>query len=273
MDVHKNLVKKVLDWYATHKRDNLPWRNNISFYRVHVSEIMLQQTQVLRVVDFYTKWMERFPNYKSLAKADISEVYTLWKGLGYNSRAKRLWESAKILKDEKSFENIFQKFHKIPGVGPYTQSALETFIYNKKVPLIETNIRRVYIHEFFNDQAHHTIDDRELLILINITLNNIENPREWYYALMDYGSILPKIIKNNPNRKSKHYTKQSKFEGSVRQKRAKILFYLTAQQNKKITQQDILDEFVLDDDDSIFEALASLEKDRLIQITDFIQLI
>ena len=208
-----------------------------------------------------------------MAQSDISQVYILWKGLGYNSRAKRLWEAAKLLQDEKDFKNIFETYKKIPGIGPYTQAAIETFVYNKKIPLIETNIRRIYIHEFFGNNTAADIHDKQLFPLIQKTLEIIDNPRDWYYALMDYGSHLPKIIKHNPNKKSKHYAKQSKFEGSLRQMRAKILFYITEHHDKKITQQDILDEFKREDVDYVLEALTALQKDTLIEVKKYIKLL
>ncbi|HEY1041523.1 MAG TPA: A/G-specific adenine glycosylase [Candidatus Paceibacterota bacterium] len=262
---HKKFRDHVLDWYTQHKRDHLPWRTNISLYGVHVSEVMLQQTQVDRVVGFYNRWLEKFPSYIALANAPIYEVYELWKGLGYNSRAKRLWDAAQNLKGVKESEakSLFEHHAKIPGVGPYTQAAIETFVFNKKIPFIETNIRRVYIHHFFNDAAD--IHDNEILKLVAETLEYIDDPRTWYWALMDYGSTLPKVLKYNPNKQSKHYTKQSKFEGSLRQLRAKILFFVSSTGVHGMTRQSIIDEFPQEGQDFIDEALAALLKDKLIQ--------
>lgn len=268
MNPHIQLKDTVLNWYREHKRDHLPWRTHISLYGVHVSEVMLQQTQVDRVVGFYNRWMERFPSYSALAAAPIYEVYEMWKGLGYNSRAKRLWDAAHILKDvkESELENVFEYHKKVPGVGPYTQAAIETFVFNKKIPFIETNIRRVYIHHFFNDAAD--IHDNEILKLVTETLEYVDDPRTWYWALMDYGSTLPKVLKYNPNKQSRHYAKQSKFEGSLRQLRAKMLFFISSAGKQGILRQNIIDEFPQQGQDFINEALAALVKDGLIQSKD-----
>ena len=182
---------------------------------------MLQQTQVDRVIPKYKNFFKRFPNLKTLASARQSSVLKEWQGLGYNRRAVNLKRTAEIVRkefggklpdDQKTLESL-------PGIGPYTASALRTFIWNKSVPLIETNIRAVFLYHFFPKKKE--VHDKQLLPLIEQTLDT-KNPREWYYALMDYGVHLKKTI-GNANTRSKHYTKQPTFKGSNRELRGKIL--------------------------------------------------
>jgi len=208
-------------FYGSHKRD-FPWRNTSDFYNIWVSEMMLQQTQTSRVIDKYNEFIRTFPDFQSLANAPQSEVLRLWQGLGYNRRALYLKRSAEIITvaNKENQKIVTTEFLvTLPGIGPNTAGAIYAFTMNKPVVFIETNIRRVMINEFFKNQS--TVDDKEILQLIEQTLDS-NNPREWYYALMDYGAYLAKTI-SNPNRQSRHYTKQSKFEGSLRQTRGKIL--------------------------------------------------
>lgn len=225
----------VMEYYGGHGRHHLPWRENQSPYYVLVSEIMLQQTQVDRVIPFFKRWMEKFPNIKKLARAKQSDVLYLWKGLGYNSRALRLQKCAQVIVSSNSgvIPSDYKKLLALPGVGPYTAGALMNFAFNTWTPIIETNIRRIFIHHFFNDQVD--ISDMDILDMVE-HVGYTEEPRIWCAALMDYGSTLPKIIKHNPNLRSKHYTKQSKFEGSDRQIRGKILDILLKEKNHTITK-------------------------------------
>mgnify|MGYP001950409544 CR=1 FL=1 len=211
-----------MEYYGEYGRHDLPWRKNNTPYRVTVSEYMLQQTQAQRVVPFFTTWMKVFPSWKSLAEAKQSEVLRHWKGLGYNSRALRLQKLAKMVSSEYKgrLPSEYEKLITLPGIGPYTAGAIRAFAFNVWTPLIETNIRRIFIHHFFSDR--HDVHDSEIMELIK-EMGEPESTREWYEALMDYGSQLPKLVKHNPNVKSKHYSKQSKFEGSDRQIRGKIL--------------------------------------------------
>jgi A/G-specific adenine glycosylase len=211
---------KVYSFYSTHRRD-LPWRNTTDPYRILVSEIMLQQTQVDRVREKYTGFLSRFPDIESLAGASTEEVLAEWQGLGYNRRALALKKAAGeivqrfggfIPEDEKSLRSL-------PGIGPYTAAAILAFAFNRPVVMIETNIRRVFIHCFFRDRTE--VSDEEILPLIQETLDR-ENPQEWYNALMDYGWYLGATIEN-PNRRSRHYQRQAPFEGSNRQIRGRIL--------------------------------------------------
>ncbi len=180
---------------------------------------MLQQTQVSRVLEKFPQFLRAFPTLSALAKASVSDVLGVWQGMGYNRRALALH---RLAQSTRAIPRDFDALLKLPGIGPYTAAAIMVFAFEKPHPMIETNIRRVYIHEF--NETH----DKEILKLVEETLPR-DNPREWYYALMDYGAMLGKTVPN-PNRKSKHYTKQSTFEGSHRQVRGEVLRRFLAKQ-------------------------------------------
>jgi len=187
--------KQTIWAYHTANRRDFPWRKTHNPYYILVSEIMLQQTQTERVKQKYAEWLELFPTIEALAKAPLQKVLTTWKGLGYNRRALALKRTAEKIVDEYSgkFPNTYNHILDLPGIGPYTAGAVLAFAFNKAMPIIETNIRTVYIHFFFKD--HGEIHDKEILELIEKTLDH-ENPREWYYALMDYGVMLKKTVGN-----------------------------------------------------------------------------
>ncbi|MFT5036814.1 MAG: A/G-specific adenine glycosylase [Candidatus Azotimanducaceae bacterium] len=222
----KKFVDTVWEHYNTHGRHKLLWRKTSNPYKILVSEIMCQQTQVERVFPKYTLFLKTFPKVSDLAQASLGEVLELWQGLGYNRRAKMLHNCAKNIvgKYNGKFPKTYEELKALPGIGPYTAGAIMAFAYNKAVPIIETNIRTVYLHHFFKNKTD--VNDKEILQSIGVTMDQ-ENPREWYWALMDYGSYLKKTH-GNPNSRSKHYAKQSKFEGSDRQIRGAILRVFTS---------------------------------------------
>lgn len=199
----------------------LPWRKTRDPYRILVSEIMLQQTQVKRVLRKYRLFVKTFPHFLSLAEASLKDILTVWQGLGYNRRAISLKNLAETIVTNygSKLPSSQEALMKLPGIGRYTAAAIETFAFNKPSAIIETNIRSVYIYFFF--QAKNQVKDSEIISLIEKTLDK-GNPREWYYALMDYGVILKKTHANL-NRKSAHYHRQSPFRGSNRQIRGMIL--------------------------------------------------
>lgn len=207
-------------------RSDLPWRQNYDPYQIMVSEIMLQQTQVDRVVPKYLKFLERFPTVELLAEAPVAAVIRQWQGLGYNRRGLNLQKAAQQIVAEfdgqvpKRTEDLVS----LAGIGPYTAAAIQAFAYDQPSIVIETNIRTVFLFHFFHEA--YLVEDKELLALIAATLPR-EKPRKWYSALMDYGAYLKKNVPN-PTRKSKSYAKQSKFAGSNRQLRGAILRAATA---------------------------------------------
>jgi A/G-specific adenine glycosylase len=219
--LERTFRQKIKTFYTKHGRHELPWRLATTPYNIAVSEIMLQQTQVDRVILKYQSFLKIFPTVQVLAKAPLAAVLKEWSGLGYNRRAKFLHQMAQVVVHDLkgTFPTTIEGLQKLPGVGPYTAGAIYAFAYNKAVPMIETNIRTVYIHHFFPTKEH--VSDKELLPIITTTID-IQNPRQWYWALMDYGSYLKSTgIKNNA--KSTHYTKQSKFVGSRRQIRGAVM--------------------------------------------------
>jgi A/G-specific adenine glycosylase len=216
----------VLSHYEQYGRD-MAWRNTTDPYQILVSEIMLQQTQVGRVSTKFPEFICSFPDFASLATAPLADVLRVWQGMGYNRRAISLQKCAIRVVTEydgilPSEVDILATF---PGIGRATASSIAAFAFNLPEVFIETNIRRVFIHFFFS--GADTVSDAEILPLVEQTLCR-NNPRVWYWALMDFGSALKKTGPN-PNRRSIHYTKQSPFEGSDRNIRGIIIRMLLAE--------------------------------------------
>lgn len=211
----------VLAHYATHGRHDLPWRKTKDAYRILVSEVMLQQTQVERVIPFYRAFLASFPTVRDLADAPLSSVLLHWQGLGYNRRAKMLHEAAKaVVRDHGGRMPIdVATLETLPGVGHYTARAVAAFAGNKDVVFVETNLRTAVIHHFFPDTQQ--VDDKDVLSMLEKSFVP-GTSREWYSALMDYGAHL-KRSGIRVNAKSKGYAKQSAFAGSGREARGAIL--------------------------------------------------
>jgi len=226
----------IYAYYVNHGRHLLPWRETDDPYRILVSEIMLQQTQVPRVLQKYEDFMRTFPDFDSLAQASVQQILRVWQGLGYNRRALALWKTAELVVSQ--YHAVLPaepaELQKLPGIGPYTAAAIAAFAFNRPVAFIETNIRTVFIHTFFHDQS--AVRDREILHLVEQTLDT-SNPRRWYYALMDYGAMLKQRYQN-PNRRSAQYQKQTPFKGSNRELRGKILRALT--QYVSLSERDLI---------------------------------
>jgi len=218
-----SLLREVTTFYAAYGRKHLPWRKTKDPYKIWVSEVMLQQTQVDRVLPKYKDFIQTFPTPAALAKASFAQVLARWSGLGYNRRAKFLHDAAAVIVAE--HKGVVPKdvaaLEKLPGVGPYTARAVAAFAYNQPVVFIETNIRTVFTYFYCADKKD--IPDTALLPLIQKDLHRSKmEPRDFYAALMDYGAHL-KRSGVRLNAKSKHHTKQSVFEGSTRQLRGNIL--------------------------------------------------
>lgn len=219
----QNFRKKVKEYYFSNKRP-MPWRETTDSYAIMVSEIMLQQTQVDRVIPKFEAFMDAFPTVQDLAHAPFKNVLTHWSGLGYNRRALWLHEAAQsIVREYNSIvPDSIESLVKLKGIGHNTAAAICAYAFNQPVVYVETNIRAAFIHYFFPDRED--VHDDEIFKIASEALDK-NSPREWYWALMDYGTFIKKQHKN-PARKSKHHTKQSKFEGSRRQVRGEILRYL-----------------------------------------------
>lgn len=226
-------IKKFQDtidaFYASEKREFV-WRQTTNPYYIFLSEVMLQQTQTKRVTDYYTRFTSHYPTVHMLAQASQQDVLRDWQGLGYNRRALNLKKSAEMIVHTFAGQipNTFDSLITLPGIGPATAGAILCYAFNIPQAFIETNIRSVFIHEFF--PARNDVSDNEIYPLVVATLNK-NNPRDWFYALTDYGVYLKAT--SNPARKSRHYTKQSTFEGSNRQKRSLILKALLKQSSTK----------------------------------------
>lgn len=172
---------------------------------------------------FYKKFIKRFGTAHTLAQAKFSEVLSVWQGLGYNRRAKYLHEAAKII-SKYGFPEKIEEIEKLPGVGRYTARAIAAFAFNRTEVFIETNIRTVFLHHCYSNLLQNTaISDKEILPLVERALKESHmQPRDFYAALMDYGAHL-KQQGIQLNARSKHYTRQSRFQGSARQLRGAIL--------------------------------------------------
>jgi len=237
----------------------MPWRANTNPYYILVSEIMLQQTQVDRVRPKFETFIKAFPDISSLANAKLSDVLILWSGLGYNRRAKFLWQAAqKITKD---FESIIPRTQEelisLPGVGKNTAGAILAYSFNQPVIFIETNIRTVYFYHFFADSAE-VVSDSELSEIVAATLDT-ENPREWYWALMDYGAYLKKLDGGRLSQ-SKHYKKQPALKGSLRETRGRILKALI---DGKLTEKQLMKK--VEADERFIPAIEGLQQEGLIR--------
>lgn len=221
VSVKRAFIAQVWRYYRNHGRHTLPWRLTTDPYRILVSEVMLQQTQVSRVLPKYVAFIERFPTVVALSQASLHDVLSLWQGLGYNRRAQLLWQAA--IEISRSHDGVFPRtrelINSLPGVGTYTAGAIMAFAYNEGYPIVETNIRTVIIHHFFATES--AVTEAQILAVVKDTLSR-KRPREWYYALMDYGVYL-KQTHGNLSRNSVSYKKQTPFKGSARQVRAAIV--------------------------------------------------
>ncbi|MFX1274771.1 MAG: winged helix-turn-helix transcriptional regulator [Promethearchaeota archaeon] len=260
--VISSFQKIIYSYFKQNGRD-FPFRNDTTPYNVLISEMMLQQTQTGRVSEKYLEFKKKFPDFKTLASAPLEDVLKIWQGLGYNRRAIALKKIAEIIiedYDGKLPEKV-EILKKFPQIGHNTASSIIAFVFNKPVVFIETNIRRVYIYFFFPKKK--TIDDREILPLVEKTLD-VKNPKEWYYALMDYGVMLKK---QHPelNKRSAHYRKQASFKGSNRQIRGKILKLLIKQ--SEITQMELLEKLNIDKK-KLNAILTQMEKEGFLRYKD-----
>ncbi|MBI2623485.1 MAG: A/G-specific adenine glycosylase [Candidatus Liptonbacteria bacterium] len=249
----------VWNYYRAHGRD-LPWRRTRNPYRVTVSEIMLQQTQVERVRGKYEEFLKKFPDFASLAGASSAEVLRVWQGLGYNRRALALRCLAKevVGKYGGNLPREVEALDALPGIGAATAGSVAAFAFNVPVVFVETNIRRAVIHHFF--PRRRKVSEEKVREAVATALDR-KNPREWYWALMDYGAMLGKSV-SNPNRRSERYRKQSSFRGSDRELRGKIVRLLLEQ--SRIAASSVL-EITQKSAERVNEILESLEREGFLR--------
>ncbi|MDR0708246.1 MAG: A/G-specific adenine glycosylase [Treponema sp.] len=248
-----------------------PWRENTAPWGVLVSEFMLQQTQTERVIPYFERWMPRWPTPEALHNASLEEALSAWVGLGYNRRCRFLKRCAAVITEEYGgrVPETPETLRSLPGVGAYTAGAIACFAYNHPSVFIETNIRAAAIHFFYDTPASSdpaeiplVISDREIAPMLESVLDgeSMRNPRLWYWALMDYGANLKKLHVN-PNRRSAHYTKQSKFEGSLRQIRGSVVRTLAREGASTI--ESLLRETAARKQ-KLYRALDGLQKDAMV---------
>jgi len=253
---------RVLTFHRSHGRHGLPWRSNINPYRILVSEIMLQQTQVPRVIGKYREFLRAFPTFRALANAPTPRLLNVWQGLGYNRRALMLRRCAQAVVDEHGgkLPADAETLRSLPGIGPYTAGAVLAFAFDAKHPVIETNIRRVYLHHYF--PGRRKVSDADILPIVARHVGQVRSVRRWYAALMDYGTYLAARVPN-PNRRSRHHVKQKTFEGSLRQLRGKILRYLTERGH---AEQAVLASVT--GDSRFGHAVAALEREGFVRVVE-----
>lgn len=239
---------------------DMPWRHDTRPYYILVSELMLQQTQVDRVVPKFEAFIAYFPSLEMLAEAPLDEVLRAWQGLGYNRRAQYLHSAVQTaVRDFNGhLPDSSERLMRLPGVGANTAGAILAYAFNRPVVFVETNVRAVYFYHFF--PGAEAVDDRELIPIIERTLDR-EHPREFYWALMDYGSWLKKQNAVRVNQ-SRHHKKQSKLQGSVREVRGQIVRLLAA---GDASVQELRSE--LSADERFGPALDGLVKDGLVTRT------
>jgi len=246
--------RKILAFYRTNRR-SLPFRRTKDPYRILVSEVMSHQTQLERVVPKYKEWIARWPDWQSLARATDRELLAAWSGLGYNRRAINLGRTAEIVVTRYGgmLPQEPDDLVKLPGIGPYTARAVLIFAFNKPLAAIDTNVRRVLIHELNLpvDLSLLELEDMALMVMPK------GKGREWHYALMDYGALkLPSRLSH-----VKPVSRQSRFEGSLRQIRGEIVRQLTTKKRVGVnTIARVLDRTIADVD----RAIAGLERDGLV---------
>jgi A/G-specific adenine glycosylase len=255
----RSFQQGVLSFYQLHGRHDMCWRHTTDPYQIVVSELMLQQTQVERVSIKFPQFIARFPDFAALAAAPLHEILTIWQGMGYNRRALYLKRCAEIVMHD--YHGVLpadvEALATLPGIGRATASSIAAFAFNMPVVFIETNIRRVYIHHFFPERE--TVTDNEILPLVAQTLYR-ENPRVWYWALMDLGAALKKTV-TNPNRRSAHYTRQAPFAGSDREIRGQIVKRLVT--GERMSDDELLGN-LNEDAGRVRTILAALEREGLV---------
>ena len=251
----KILQQKILLWYKKNKRD-FPWRKTKDPYAILISEMMLQQTQADRVVDYYKLFLKKFPSFQSLAKAKKKTLLRHWSGLGYNNRVLRLKELANSVVTEHKGRLPADEdaLLALPGIGPYTAHAVLAFAFNKEVPVLDTNIRRVLIHELGLKESM-PLDKLKEIALAAVPKGK---SRLWHNALMDYGALVLTARKTG----IKPLSMQGKFLGSARWVRGQVMKMLV--RGEKVTIDSALRKFRRKD---LYTILEKMEKDGLIKVT------
>ncbi|MGD9926087.1 MAG: DNA repair protein [Sphaerochaeta sp.] len=260
---YEAFLQTILGFYEGHGRQFI-WRETSDPYRILLSEVMLQQTQTSRVIPKYELFLSLWPTLKDLAGVALDELLYHWKGLGYNRRALNLRRSAIASREwDWNLPTKQTELLSLPGVGKATAAAIGAFSYRERTIYLETNIRRVLLHCFYPDQEG--VKDKELELLLGRLVQLVEDPKAWYYALMDFGVLLKHLLPN-ANMRSAHYTKQAKFENSNRQIRGQLIHLLSdtgAKEQQQVTT--LLSHF---EEERVLYCLGQLEKEGFVEETE-----
>ena len=253
----------LLNWYKKNKR-GFSWRKTTDPWQILLIETLSQQTQLERANEYFDKFLIQFPSPKSMANSSLKIILKMWSGLGYNNRAKRLYEASKII-EKKGFDEIYPNFEVLPGVGPYTKNAILSFAYGEKVLAIDTNIERIIQRYFGLNDTKDFFKESSKYFLRNVDSRDINQ------AFMDFGSSICKssnpTCNNCPIESgcSKYFStskkSKEKFKGSNREVRGKIVKLLINKGN--INNQKLFEE-IDEDSEKIKKALEGLKKDNLI---------
>ena len=254
----KRFQEEVLDWWDCNARD-LPWRRDPTPYKVLISEVMLQQTQVNRVIPKYHEFLDTFPDLECLASADTKTLLKVWSGLGYNRRAIWLREAANQIIERGNFPRSDTELRSLKGIGPYTSRSILIFAFNEDLAAVDTNIRRVFIASDFADEF---TSEKELQEIAE-TLLPKGRSSDWHNALMDYGSS----VLTSASTGIAPTSRQPKFDGSSRQIRGKVLQLLT--ESKSLDLDAIRSELKIDscDQKDLMGILNGLISDELVERT------
>ena len=255
----RKFQKMIMSWWKENRR-NLPWRNNPSPYKVLVSEIMLQQTQVSRVIPKFLEFLNEFPTLEHLASANTKHLLTVWSGLGYNRRALWLKEAAGEIVKRKRFPEEVDELRELKGIGSYTSRSILIFAFNRNLAAVDTNIRRIFIALGF---ANEDASEKELQEIADALLLKGRSS-DWHNALMDYGST----VLTSSSTGIEPTSKQSRFTGSARKVRGRIVRMLT--QSESLSIDEIISQLSEKNKDSVNlrEVLEQLTQDNLIEQTE-----
>ena len=259
----KNFKNVLLQWYKKNKRE-YSWRHISDPWSIYLIEVISQQTQLERADKYFRRFINEFPTPNDMATTSFKKILEIWSGLGYNSRAKRMFDSSKIIA-EKSFDGLYPNFQQLPGVGPYTENAILSFAYNEKVITQDVNVKRIISRYFGVDNPKKYIDAVSPLLLKNT------NSRKLNQALMDFGSSICKPrsplcldcpLEDTCDKYFNFETKPSeKFSGSNREIRGNLIKLLLKKGALKVkTIQQELDT----DKDRLNEILEKMQKDGLV---------
>ncbi len=250
----------IMDFYRAHGR-GFVWRETSDPYHVLLSEMMLQQTQTSRVLPKYELFLSLWPTLEELAVSALDELLYHWKGLGYNRRALNLRKCA-IISNQWGWTlpREQEQLRSLPGVGKATAAAIGAFSFQERTIYLETNIRRVILSCFFPEEDQ--VKDKELEKVLENLILRVDDPKHWYYALMDYGVLL-KYLLPNANIRSAHYAKQAKFKNSNRQIRGQLIHLLSETGAKE--KRDILTILSHFEEERVSYCLVQLQKEGFVE--------